>query len=208
MGLVAACVPDQHEGPTRVSRLGSLLEDIRACRVCAEALPAEPRPVLQAGRGARVLVIGQAPGRRVHESGVPWDDPSGDRLRDWLGLDRRSFYDPERVALVPIGFCYPGTGTGGDLPPRPECAPLWHERLLAQLPHIELSLLVGAHAQARYLDGTGGVTERVGAWRQEWPKLCPLPHPSPRNNRWLAKNPWFEEELVPELRCRVSALAG
>lgn len=193
--------------PGRPVRLQRLLQEIAGCRVCEEALPHAPRPVVQAGRGARVLVIGQAPGRRVHASGVPWDDPSGRRLREWLAVDDAAFYDPERFALVPMGFCYPGTGASGDLPPRPECAPLWHERLLAELPRVRLTLLLSRHAQAHYLPGLAGrsLTDTVRAWREAGDAVLPLPHPSPRNNRWLAANPWFERDVLPELQRRVAA---
>ena len=197
--------------PGRPDRLGRLLQEIAGCRACAAVLPHAPRPVVQAGRGARVLVIGQAPGRKVHASGVPWDDPSGRRLREWLGVDAAAFYDPERFALVPMGFCYPGTGASGDLAPRPECAPLWHARLLAELPRVQLTLLLSRYAQDHYLPAAEGrtLTDTVRAWREHDPTVLPLPHPSPRNNRWLAANPWFTDELLPVLRERVElALAG
>ena len=189
------------------TELPSLLEEVRACTLCAAALPHGPRPVLQLGAGARILVAGQAPGRKVHASGVPFDDPSGDRLRDWLGLDRDRFYDPDVVAILPMGFCYPGSGRSGDLPPRPECAPAWRDRLLAHLPEVELTLVIGAYAQAWHLDAGGsGVTGTVRAWRPRWPGVLPLPHPSPRNRIWLRRNPWFEEEVLPALRARVTGL--
>lgn len=186
-----------------------LLRDIRACRRCADALPHEPRPVVHAHPKARILVVGQAPGRRVHETGISFNDPSGDRLRDWMGIDRETFYDASRIALVPMGFCYPGTGRGGDLPPRPECAATWREPLLAQMPHIELTLLVGSHAIAWHLyqgQRMPAVSEVVADWRGHWPALLPMPHPSPRNNRWLRERPWFEAEVVPRLRERVASL--
>lgn len=184
--------------------LARLLNEIRACTLCAPSLPA-PRPVLAAGTAARLLIVGQAPGARVHASGVPWDDPSGERLRDWLGVDRETFYDERRIAIVPMGFCYPGTGRSSDLPPRPECAATWHARLLAELPNVALTLLIGRYAQAHYLGPRAGrtLTETVRAWRAHWPRLVPLPHPSPRNNRWLARNPWFERERLPALRREV-----
>jgi uracil-DNA glycosylase len=152
--------------------------------------------------------VGQAPGTRVHQTGIPWDDPSGDRLRAWLGADRDVFYDERRFAIVPMGFCYPGRGRSGDLPPRPECAPLWHPKLRPLLPEIGLTLLVGQYAQAHYLGSRrhGTLTETVRAWREFLPEFLPLPHPSPRNTRWLAVNPWFERDVVPELRARVHAL--
>ena len=188
-----------------MSRLNALLEEIRRCEVCSPYLPLGPRPVLSAHEDAKILVIGQAPGRRVHESGVPWDDPSGDRLREWLDVDRETFYDPRRFGIVPMGFCYPGTGKSGDNPPRPECAPLWHGSILEHLPRIELTLLLSQYAQKKYLGDRRkkNLTETVRAFDDYPPGFLPLPHPSPRNNRWLKKNPWFEEEVLPRLRRRV-----
>ncbi len=184
--------------------LPALLADVRACKLCAAHLPAGPRPVLQAGATARILIAGQAPGRKVHASGRPFDDASGDRLRDWMGIAAAVFYDPARVAILPMGFCYPGSGKAGDLPPRPECAPQWRAALLAALPGIELTLVIGQYAQAWHLPaGTGGVTDRVLDWRHHAPAVLPLPHPSPRNNRWLQRNPWFATDLLPVLRRRV-----
>lgn len=181
---------------------------MRRCEECREHLPLGPRPVLAAGPRARILIVGQAPGRRVHESGVPWDDPSGVRLRAWLGVDARTFYDPRLFAILPMGFCYPGTGSGGDLPPRPECAPLWHGRLLERLPEVRLTLLLSRYAQAAYLGDRrkGSLTDTVRAFRDYVPRHLPLPHPSPRNNRWLKQNPWFEAEVLPWLRARVRRL--
>lgn len=191
-----------------VTRFESLLSEIRACRVCAEHLPHEPRPVLSAAKSAKLLVIGQAPGLRVHESGVPWQDRSGDTLREWLQLSPERFYDPRMVAIVPSGFCYPGKGASGDLPPRPECAPLWHPRLLASLKKIELTLLIGSYAQAYYLEGRmkRTLTETVASFAEYLPEYFPLPHPSPRNNIWLRRNAWFANELLPVLRRRVSSV--
>lgn len=189
--------------------LSRLLREVRGCRRCEASLPLGPRPVLRAHPGARLLIVGQAPGTRVHETGIPWNDRSGDRLRDWLGLDRETFYDESRVAIVPMGFCYPGVAPrGGDNPPRPECAPLWHDRLLAGMPAIELTLLIGSYAQARYLGARRArtMTGTVAAWREHLPGHLPLPHPSWRNTAWLRRHPWFERELVPELRDRVGAL--
>ena len=186
--------------------LASLLAEVRACTVCADRLPLGPRPVLRAESSARVLIIGQAPGTRVHETGIPWNDRSGDRLRAWLDMDRDAFYDAARIAIVPMGFCYPGRDPrGGDNPPRPECAPLWHERLLTALPAVRLTLLVGMHAQAYYLGDRRQVTltETVRAWRAYGPDVLPLPHPSWRNTAWLRKNPWFESDLLPDLRHRL-----
>lgn len=187
--------------------LMNLLAEIRSCTVCAEHLPLGPRPVVQAGGAARIVVIGQAPGRRVHESGIPWDDPSGVRLRDWLGVDVEQFYDPDIVALVPMGFCYPGAAASGDNPPRPECAPLWHDPLLAKLPADRLDVLIGAYAQRRYVhDRASTLTATVADWERYLPSQIVLPHPSPRNNHWLAKNPWFEAETLPAVRRRVRAI--
>ncbi|MBI5094175.1 MAG: uracil-DNA glycosylase family protein [Candidatus Hydrogenedentes bacterium] len=186
--------------------LEGLLSEVRACRLCAAELPLGPRPVLRARVTARVLIVGQAPGTRAHETGIPWNDPSGDRLRQWLDLDREQFYDESRVAIIPMGLCYPGRDAkGGDLPPRPECAPLWHAKLRALLPNIRLTLLVGQYAQRYYLGTRRGrsVTDTVRAWREYLPEYIPLPHPSFRNLTWLKRNPWFEAEVVPELRERV-----
>ncbi len=195
--------------PTCDDRLERLLEEVRACRHCAGDLPLAPRPVLRAQATARLLIVGQAPGTRVHETGVPWNDASGERLRAWLALDREQFYDDRNIAIVPMGFCYPGTqANGGDAPPRKECAPLWHPRLRAALGQIELTLLVGSYAQAYYLSGRrqSSLTETVRSWRDYLPDYFPLPHPSWRNTHWLHRNPWFEEAVLPELRARVHAL--
>lgn len=187
--------------------LADLLGQVRACRHCEPALPLGANPVLRASATARLLIVGQAPGTRVHASGIPWDDPSGDRLRGWLDLEPQAFYDETRIAIVPMGFCYPGKGKSGDLPPSPECAPLWHERLLGHMPDVELVLLVGSYAQQHYLGKSREtLTERVRRWRDFGPRFLPLPHSSPRNTLWLRRNDWFEEEVVPELRRRVSAL--
>lgn len=188
--------------------LDKLLCEARACRLCADKLPHEPRPVLRASQTARLLIVGQAPGRRVHETGIPWNDPSGDLLREWLQLSREQFYDESLIAIIPTGLCYPGTEKGSDLPPRPECAPLWHPPLRAAMPDIRLTLLIGAYAQAYYLGKRRGRTlaETVAAWRDFAPDYLPLPHPSPRNRRWLKQNPWFEAEVLPMLRERVGAL--
>ncbi len=189
--------------------LNRVLRDARACRVCEAALPLGPRPVVRARATARLLIVGQAPGTRVHETGIPWNDPSGDRLRDWLDVDKEIFYDQGRIAILPMGFCYPGRNPrGGDNPPRPECAPLWHPPLVAALPRIELTLLVGLYAQGRYLGPRRArtLTETVRAWRSFGPAILPLPHPSWRNTAWLKKNPWFETELLPDLRARISGM--
>jgi len=188
--------------------LQTLVAEARACRLCAEHLPLGPRPVFLVGAGARLMIVGQAPGRRVHETGIPWNDPSGERLREWLRLDRARFYDTSRIAIVPAGLCYPGSGKRGDLPPRPECAPLWQPRFRAALPGLRLTLLVGLHAQAYYLGTRRKKTlaQTVRAYRQYLPEFFPLPHPSPRNRLWLKNNPWFVKEVVPALRRRVRAL--
>ena len=185
--------------------LASLLTEVRDCALCAEHLPLGPRPIVQVHRSARILIAGQAPGRKVHETGVPFDDASGDRLRTWLGISREVFYDATHIAILPMGFCFPGTGAAGDLPPRPECAPAWRAALLAHLKHLELTLVIGSYAQAYHLPGEAtSVTAAVQAWRNQWPNTVPLPHPSPRNNRWLVRNKWFEAELIPVLRKRVA----
>ncbi len=191
-----------------MSRLADVATAARACRVCEPHLAHGPRPVLRVSAGARLLVIGQAPGRRVHDSGIPWDDASGDRLRDWLGVDRDTFYDQSRIAIVPMGLCYPGTVDGADLPPRPECAPLWHPRLLPLLRRVDLTLLVGGYAQAFHLGTDHGptMTATVLAFRDYLPHRLPLPHPSWRNSGWLTRNPWFRLELLPELRERARVL--
>ncbi|MDJ0943857.1 MAG: uracil-DNA glycosylase family protein [Kiloniellales bacterium] len=189
--------------------LSALLAEVRACRLCAAELPLGPRPVLRAHSDARLMIVGQAPGTKVHESGIPWNDNSGLRLRAWLQTEPETFYDESRIAIVPMGFCYPGReDRGGDKPPRPECAPAWHPRLQAALPKIELILLVGLYAQARYLGPArkANLTETVRAWRDYLPAYLPLPHPSWRNTAWLKRNPWFEAELLPELRARVRGL--
>jgi uracil-DNA glycosylase len=192
---------------TPYPKLDDLLAAVRSCRVCEAQLPLGPRPVLQVGTGARILVVGQAPGVRVHSSGIPWDDASGDRLRAWTGLDKARFYDASQIAIIPIGFCYPGRGRGGDLPPRRECADLWLDQLLARLPHIELTLLIGLHAQRHFLGRRrkGSLTETVRAWRDFAPQYLPLPHPSARNTPWFQRNPWFEQDLLPALKQRIAS---
>ncbi|MCJ2183101.1 uracil-DNA glycosylase family protein [Novosphingobium sp. 1949] len=205
--MTGTCVPLRPPSFDASDDLDGLLRAIRACRVCAEALGHEPRPVVQAGQAARILVIGQAPGSRVHASGRAWDDDSGDRLRAWTGLDAALFYDPDRVAHMPSGFCYPGKARGGDKPPRPECAPLWHEPLRARLPQVRLTLLVGLHAHRRYLPRgfARTLTQGVLRWREAPDGLFPLPHPAWRSRLWMARNPWFDAEALPALRARVRA---
>lgn len=194
--------------PSAPESLDALAARARACTVCAPHLPHAPRPVLRVSSTARLLIVGQAPGRRVHETGLSWNDASGDLLRQWLGVTRDVFYDASRIAIMATGLCYPGTAKGGDLPPRPECAPLWHPPLRAAMPQIELTLLIGAWAQAFYLRERRGrtLTDTVRAWRDFAPDTLPLPHPSPRNRLWLKRNPWFEAEVIPMLRERVGSL--
>ena len=178
-----------------------LAEEIAGCRTCVAHLPHGVRPVASFSPTARLLIIGQAPGSKVHETGIPWDDRSGDRLREWTGLSKEQMYDPSRVALVPMGFCYPGKASGGDMPPRPECAPQWHERVLDVLPEDRLTLLVGTYAQAHYLPQARklSMTERVRRFREFLPRFLPLPHPAWRSAIWMKQNPWFEAEVLPVL---------
>lgn len=191
----------------RDDNFAELLLGARSCTVCAASLPHPPRPVLRASPAARLLIVGQAPGRRVHETGIPWNDPSGDRLRLWLGMTPEQFYDVSRIAIVPAGLCYPGTIKGSDAAPRPECAPLWQPPLRAAMPEIRITLLIGAYAQAYYLGKRRGRTlaETVQAWRDFGPEYFPLPHPSPRNRLWFKRHPWFEQTVLPALRERVGA---
>lgn len=195
-----------------MTAIQTLQAEISACQVCAAHLPLGPRPVVQIGRAARLLIIGQAPGTRVHASGIPWEDASGERLRDWLGIDAPTFYDPSRVAMMPMGFCYPGAvNGGGDLPPRPECAPLWHGRVLEALPNIHMTILIGQYAQQRYLGARRGatLTDTVRAAGLYLPAYMPLPHPSWRSTGWMRRNPWFEAKVLPLLRATVAeALAA
>jgi len=185
-------------------KLNSLLSKVASCRICEQNLPLGPNPVLQCSESARILVAGQAPGSKVHASGIPFDDPSGDRLRDWMGINRETFYNAAEIAILPMGFCYPGTGKSGDLPPRSECAIQWRERLLAQMKQIKLTLVMGQYAHRYHFDsGSRSLTELVQSWQDYWPDMIPLPHPSPRNNRWLKANPWFENELLPALKTRI-----
>jgi len=185
-----------------MNKLDRLLTEIRACRLCAAELPLGPRPIVRASSTARILIVGQAPGRRVHETGIPWNDASGERLRAWLQLTREQFYDVRHIAIVPAGLCFPGSGLRGDAPPRPECAPLWHPQLRALMPKIQLTLLIGQYAQAYYLGKRRkkSLRETVMAQAEYLPEFLPLPHPSPRNQLWLKQNPWFEQEVIPLLR--------
>jgi uracil-DNA glycosylase len=189
--------------------LDALLKDIRACTVCAEAMPHAPRPIIQAASPARIMIIGQAPGTRVHASGVPFTDPSGDRLRDWMGVDETVFYDTSKIAIVPMGFCFPGLDAkGSDLPPRRECAPLWQEKVRVAMPNVALTLLVGMYAQRFHLGKNAAktLTDTVNAADTYGPEFLPLPHPSWRNSAWLKRNPWFGEKILPLLRRRVGEL--
>jgi uracil-DNA glycosylase len=183
----------------------ALLSEISACTICAAHLPLGPRPVVQFSVTSRILIIGQAPGTKVHASGIPWADDSGDRLREWTGLAREDFYDAAKVALVPMGFCYPGKAAGGDAPPRPECAPHWHARILELLPADRLTLVVGSYAQRYYLpkDAGNSLDERVRGFERFAPAIFPAPHPSWRSVGWQKRNPWFEAELLPRLRAAI-----
>jgi uracil-DNA glycosylase len=185
--------------------LDRLLTDIRACRLCEAHLPLGPRPVLRASATSRLLIVGQAPGTKVHASGIPWDDASGKRLREWLDMDADAFYDDAKIAIVPMGFCYPGKSASGDAPPRPECRATWHPRLLPMLKHVRLTLLIGQYSQDYVLGKRrkASLTETVAAWREYAPEHVPLPHPSPRNIGWFKANPWFETDVLPALRERV-----
>ena len=180
----------------------SVLSEIKQCTICAANLELGPRPVLSADVDSKIVIIGQAPGTKVHASGIPWDDPSGKQLRKWLGVSDADFYDPKKFAIVPMGFCYPGKGKSGDLPPRPECAPQWHESLFDNMPNVELVILIGMYAQNYYLQKTAKktLTETVRNYKEYLPNYFVLPHPSPRNRFWLTKNPWFEKEVLPELQ--------
>ena len=184
--------------------LEKVIKDAKACNICTD-LPLGPRPVFQVSRAAKILIAAQAPGIRVHKSGRPFTDPSGDRLREWMGVDEETFYDPAQIAIVPMGFCYPGTGKSGDLPPRKECAPAWRAQMLAAMPQIELTLVIGQYAHAWHLGKRRqkNLTETVKNWQSYAPDIIPLPHPSPRNNIWLKKNPWFEADLLPVLNAQV-----
>lgn len=185
-----------------------LINRIKNCTLCEDGLPHAPRPVLTGSTNSRIIIIGQAPGRKVHESGIPWNDPSGDLLRTWMGIDKQDFYDPEKIALIPMGFCYPGKGKSGDLPPRPECAPQWHTELMGHIAHNQLTVLIGQYSQKYYLGRTAksNLTETVRHFEMYLPSYFVLPHPSPRNRLWLKKNPWFDEEVVPAFRTRVQAI--
>lgn len=188
--------------------LAALLQEIKGCKYCAAHLPLGPRPVVTAQLESKILIIGQAPGTKVHASGIPWDDASGRRLREWMGMDEEAFYDTKNTAIMPMGFCYPGRGKSGDLPPRKECAPLWHQRLLDHLPQVQLILLIGQYAQKYYLgkQSKKNLTETVRAFMEYGPRFFPLVHPSPRNQIWMKKNEWFEMDVIPVLQHRVKEI--
>jgi len=188
-------------------KLKSLLRNVKECTICERDLPHGVRPILQVNPKAKILIAGQAPGKKVHESGVPFDDASGDRLREWMGVSKDTFYDSNQIAILPMSFCYPGKGKSGDLPPRPECEPAWRKQLLEQLPNLKITLVLGKYAQT-YHFGTvsSSLTELVKSWETYWPNKIPLPHPSPRNNIWLSKNPWFETDLLPSLKKAVTTV--
>lgn len=185
-----------------------LLQEIKNCTACADSLPLGPNPVVVGQPGSKILIVGQAPGTKVHQSGIPWNDASGRTLRQWMDISEKDFYNPNLVAIVPMGFCYPGKGKSGDLPPRKECAPLWHKALLDQMPDIQLTLLIGLYAQKYYLGKTRqkNLTETVAQFEEYLPSYLPLPHPSPRNRYWLTRNPWFEQSIIPILQQKVKQL--
>lgn len=185
-----------------------LIKQVRECSLCAAHLPFKPKPVFQINTKARILIAGQAPGSKVQATGIPFDDPSGQRLREWMGIDAEIFYNPEKIAILPMGFCYPGKGKSGDLPPRPECAKEWRDQLLKLMPDIQLTLAIGQYAQQWHLreNKKSNLTKTVGAWQEYWPNILPLPHPSPRNNIWLKKNSWFECDILPALKHRIGQI--
>ncbi len=185
-----------------------LLQEVKACNLCQLVLPLEPRPIFQLHPQASILIAGQAPGKKVHETGLPFNDPSGDRLREWLGVDRSTFYDARKIAILPMSFCYPGTGKAGDLPPRLQCAETWRAKLLAHLPNLKLTLMIGKYAHDYHIHDSShtNVTETVRAWKEFWPERLPLPHPSPRNNIWLKRNPWFATDLLPIIRKHIQRI--
>ncbi len=192
--------------PALRDKTSIVIQEIQQCRLCEANLPLGANPVVRGKQGARLMIIGQAPGTKVHHSSIPWNDASGDRLREWLQISRDVFYDQDKIAIMPMGFCYPGKGNSGDLPPRKECAPTWHRRLLDTLPKLQLTLLIGQYAQQYYLADSKNLTERVKNYQTYLPDYFALPHPSPRNNIWLKKHPWFETTLLPDLRQRVRCI--
>ncbi len=185
-----------------------MIKEVRACTLCTSHLPFPPKPIIQLHPNAKILIAGQAPGKKVADTGIPFNDPSGKRLREWMGVESAVFYNAEQVALLPMGFCFPGTGKSGDLPPRPECANQWRKLLLAQLENIQLTLLIGQYAQNWHLQNRkkANLTDTVKNWQDYWPKILPLPHPSPRNNHWLKQNPWFEADVIPSLQNRIAKI--
>jgi len=186
----------------------TILNEVKQCSICKDHLPLGPRPVVTAHKASKIVIIGQAPGTKVHASGIPWDDQSGKKLRQWLNVSNADFYDTKKFAIIPMGFCYPGKGKTGDLPPRPECAPQWHDLLLKEMPNIELVILIGLYAQKYYLkeQAKRTLTETVGEYKSYLPKYFPIPHPSPTNRFWRSKNPWFEAQIVPELQKKIDAI--
>jgi uracil-DNA glycosylase family 4 len=200
--------PITHKFGANKQDLTKVMKRVRACKACKDHLPHGPRPALQANKNAKLLIVGQAPGIKAHRSGIPWNDASGDRLREWLGLSQETFYNEKIVAILPMGFCYPGRGGRGDLPPRKECFPLWHKKLTSLMPNLRLVLLVGGHAQSEYLksERKSSLTETVRAWRDYLPHYLPLPHPSPLNNIWLHKNRWFQTEELPNIKGALRAI--
>ena len=194
-------------GLDKMTKLTSLIEDVRTCTLCAPHLAHGVRPVVQIDAEAKILIAGQAPGRKVHQSGIPFDDASGDRLRQWMGVSKDTFYNAKKIAILPMGFCYPGKGKSGDLPPRAECAKVWRAQLLAHLPQLQLTLVIGQYAQSYHLEtNKRSLTDTVKSWQHYWPNVVPLPHPSPRNNGWLKNNPWFEADILPNLQKRIVTL--
>ena len=190
-----------------MTKFNNLVKEVKSCTICKDKLSDGVRPVFQLHPKARILIVGQAPGRKVHESGIPFDDASGNRLREWLGINHEIFYNDEQIAILPMGFCYPGTGKNGDLPPRPECEPAWRSQLMQQIPNIKITLVLGMYAQKYHFGNEyRTLTELVKSWKKYWPNVIPLPHPSPRNNIWLSKNQWFETELVPKLQTKISSI--
>ena len=191
-------------------QLSKQLADVRACTICADVLPLGPKPILQLNSKAKILIAGQAPGRITHQIDHPFDDASGDRLRSWMGIDRAIFYDETKIAILPMGFCFPGTGKSGDLPPRPECAVTWRKKLLGLLSEIQLTLVIGQYAISWHMPNSEArtLTETVANWRTGWPTTLAMPHPSPRNNLWLKRNPWFEKDILPILQQRVRILVA
>ena len=188
--------------------MSSIINKVRACTLCSSHLPLPAKPIVQLHSNAQILIAGQAPGIKAHNSGIPFDDASGKRLREWMGIDEKTFYNSEKIAILPMGFCYPGSGKSGDLAPRPECALHWRIRLLEQLSNIQLTLLIGQYAHRWHLANNRkeNLTETVKAWQEYWPNTLPLPHPSPRNNRWIKNNPWFAKDVLPVLKLEINRI--